>query len=221
MGFFESIEEIKAKWELKEFWLFAAVVLLLFAYILKFIVTILLKMGIVGKILLTALFIISAFIFFYHMSSLTALAAGLQTNVYAYTDTDIRAMLAHIDAIEAIKLLAVLGISAGLGIGWFWPKHYAVIKNIPSKIFSVLFLACLGIAFWGFVAIHILIELVSGNVAIHNIYIPKLIAAGVPSLAAIILWLTGAANHTTYKKAIEDEEEDAEVVGQIIVFKDK
>jgi len=120
------------------------------ARILGFFVGIFFKMGIVGKVLLTIMFIVFALIVF---SFLLGLAGVLTFN----------AETTAAEYFELVVLIVLLGVSVFLGIFWFWRIHYHVLKNIPISVFSHLMMISFAIVFYGSIVIGIIASLIFKN----------------------------------------------------------
>ena len=152
------------------------VVPVILAKILGFIVGIFLKLGFVGKIVLTVLFVV------FVLLSLTIIGAGIGIVTLSSHDSLAREIL------EGVILLVLLGISVFLGIFWFWRKHYHTLKNMTVSEFSELVKICFAICFYGSIVLVIIFGITDKEHLMG-------LAFGIPFLIAIIYWLIITKNY--------------------------
>lgn len=146
---------------------------LLIAKVLGLLIALFLKLGIVGKVLITILFIIGTLI----VLSATMGFFGLLNFNYDTKAEEMR---------ELIVIIICLSASVLLGIFWFWRHHYHTIKNIPMGIFSNLFMYALAIFIYGTFIVGIIVEMVLKITEGEGAWA---IGLSVSLLIAIIFWL--------------------------------
>jgi len=158
------------------------IVPVILAKILGFFVGIFLKLGIVGKVVLTVFF--SLFVL------ITLSVIGGATGIITFSE---RPTLAG-EILELVILTVFLAASVFLGIFWFWRKHYHTLKNMSLSEFSELVKICFAICFYGSIGLMIILAVT------NNEHLAGL-AFGVPFLCAIVYWLLKTKNYQSIEPA--------------------
>lgn len=123
----------------------------------------LLKLGIVGRVLLTALFaVVVIFVVAVPLQPFITMTEG-----------------AFFEVLFSVLLLAPAAAAAV----WFYAKHYRVLKALPALTLAQHTKICGSILFWGIVAMGVISQLIGGG-GLHDGVI-----IFVPLTAAWILWL--------------------------------
>jgi hypothetical protein len=123
-----------------------------------------LKLGIAGKVILSALAAAGALII------LAVIATGL----------------IHSDNVVVETAVRIVAIAAALAVGaWFWLFHYKVVRQIPYRQFVALTTQCMMICFWGTVVLGIALAVGSDMKSGAVIGI----SMGISLTAAIVYWL--------------------------------
>lgn len=123
-----------------------------------------LKLGIVGKVILTAL--VALFVFIILVLPLEELGATRHA----------------VWGIVSVVIELGGAIAAG---AWFWLRHYDVVKQMPYRNFVSLTTLCMVICFWGTIVLLIANSLWKWGIGYSGSMI-------IPLVAAIVLWLIKA-----------------------------
>jgi hypothetical protein len=123
-----------------------------------------LKLGMAGRVILSALAAAGALII------LAVIATGLIHSDHVVVKT----------AVGIVEIVAALAVGA-----WFWLFHYKVVRQIPYRQFVALATRCMMICFWGTVVLGIALavgsDMKSGAVTGMSM--------GISLTAAIVYWL--------------------------------
>ncbi len=148
----------------------------------------LLKMGMVGKVLLTALAAFGALLI------VTLMATPLLT-----TDNKV---------VGTVLSIVMLAVAVAVG-WWFWTRHHAVIKKMPYSHFVALTTRCMMICFWGPIGASLFfVFLILAN-TVQKDPVGFLAWTGIALAVAIIYWIL----KTSAYDDMEFDEEQAEAAG--------
>jgi hypothetical protein len=155
--------------------------------VLGLIIGLFLKLGIVGKVILTTLFTATIFV-----SSLFVIGT---LEILPEEKTFINYALA------GTVIAVCLAISLFIGIFWFWRKHYHVIKNIPIGEFSNIFTIALAIFMYGSI---ILLLIVWRGLKITDW---DYLFYGIALASAVVFWLIKTRPYAGLTENVEEEAE--------------
>jgi len=132
----------------------------------------LMKLGMVGKVILTALVAATVYI------------------VVVIAFNELSFMIPVLNIILGVLMIA-LGLLAGV---WFWMKHYQVVKQMSHGNIVKLTTQCVMICFWGAIILGTFFEILRlmGKIAKSPIGFGG--AIGIPLVVAIVYWLMKANN---------------------------
>jgi len=142
-----------------------------------------LKLGIVGKVAMSALAAAGALII------LGVIANGVD----------------FIDPKSIIVGIIIIALALSVGV-WFWLWHYDVVKKIPYRHFVALTTQCMLICFWGPIIYYLFFSVLKLFNAIKEIPIGFFGAVGIALAGAIVYWLVKANAYKTLDYDMEEPE---------------